>query len=89
MSINTGLKSNEIIDLDIKDVKDKDFLVVEHCADKIKKQIPLNKEIKELIEQVIAGKKKKQSHCLFQVEVTGLIELLFIRNLKMCVMNWA
>ena len=60
MSINTGLKFNEIIDLDIKDVKGKDFVVVEHCADKIKKRIPLNNEIKELIDRVIAGKKKTE-----------------------------
>jgi len=60
MSINTGLKFNEIIDLNVKDVKDKDFIVVEHCAEKIKKQIPLNDEIKELINIVIAGKKRSE-----------------------------
>ena len=58
MSINTGLKFNEIIDLNVKDVKDRDFVVVEHCADRIRKQIPLNDEIKELINIVVAGKKK-------------------------------
>lgn len=60
LSINTGLKLNEIANLNVEDVKDKDFIVVEHCTEKIKKRVPLNDEIKDLIEVVIASRNRKE-----------------------------
>ncbi len=58
IAINTGLKINEILELDVKDVRGKDFIVVKHCLAGIKKRIPLNDEIKDLIERVTAKTKK-------------------------------
>lgn len=57
LAINTGLKINEILSLNIKDVKGKDSIIVKQCNLQIRKRIPLNEEIQELIKQVIVGKK--------------------------------
>ena len=58
MSINTGLKINELLDLNVCDVKGKDFLIVRHCLAGIKKRIPLNDEIKDVISRVVKHSKK-------------------------------
>ena len=68
IAINTGLKINEILELDVKDVKGKDFIIIKHCLAGIKKRIPLNDEIKELVEKVT--KKLKKDSPLF-VSIRG------------------
>ena len=52
LAINTGLKINEILNLNIEDVKNKKYIIVKQCDAGIKKKISLNKEIRELIKLV-------------------------------------
>ncbi len=58
LSINTGLKINDLLELNAGDVKGKDFLVVKHCLAGIKKRIPLNDEIKDVIAKVVKHSRK-------------------------------
>lgn len=60
LAINTGLKINEILDLNISDIKGKDNLIVKQCVSKIKKRIPLNDEIKELVSKLAEKRKGKE-----------------------------
>ena len=53
LAINTGLKINEILNLNVEDVKNKKYITVKQCDAGVKKKIPLNKEIQELIKFVI------------------------------------
>ena len=44
---------NEILNLNVEDVKNKKYITVKQCDAGVKKKIPLNKEIQELIKFVI------------------------------------
>ena len=60
IGINTGLKVNEILELDVSDVRDKDYSIIKQCLAGIKKRLPINKEIKELI-KLLTEKSDKNS----------------------------
>ena len=57
LAINTGLKLNELINLNIRDVKGKSYLTIKHNLGKTVRQIPINKYIQNLINEV-AGTRK-------------------------------
>lgn len=52
LSINTGIDLIRLLNLKVKDVKDKDFIACDN-----KKIVPLSEDLKELIKIVINGKK--------------------------------
>ena len=57
LAINTGLKLNELLELSISDVKNKDSLKIVQSG--ITKRIPLTKEIQKLITKVISNKNEE------------------------------
>ena len=59
LAVNTGADFIDLLNLKISDVKNKDYLILDH-----KKSIPLNDELKELIKKVTKG--HKLSEPLFQ-----------------------
>jgi len=47
LAINTGARLNELLNLDVGDVRKKEYLVIDN-----KKSVPLNEEIKELLKKI-------------------------------------
>lgn len=66
LAINTGANLKDLLDLNVEDIKDKEFLALEN-----RKTIPLNDEIKILVKQITENKKldeplfsgKRKSRC--------------------------
>lgn len=58
IGINTGLKVNEILELNVADVREKDYIIIKQCLAGIKKRLPINKEIKDLINIMTADANK-------------------------------
>jgi len=59
LAINTGAKLNELLDLNVGDIRGKEYLVIDN-----KKSVPLNDEIKKLIQKVCGNRSDNEP--LFQ-----------------------
>ena len=79
LAINTGLKTNEILNLNVKDVKHKNYIIVEHCLSKTTKRVPLNEEIQEIINILI--KDKPDSYPLFTSQKGNRLNRISAYNL--------
>ena len=86
LGINTGLRLNELLELNVGDVRKKDIVIFRSDAGGIAKKFPLNKELKELIKKVTDNKDDKaplfESVCGRRVERTTVY-----RNFKEAVRN--
>ena len=67
LAINTGLKLNDLLNLNVKDVKEKEYIEIKqelNNKDKNKKQqkneIPVNKTIQKLIKEITNKRKPKE-----------------------------
>ena len=67
LAINTGLKLNDLLNLNVKDVKEKEYIKIKqelNNKNKNKKQqkneIPVNKTIQKLIKEITNKRKPKE-----------------------------
>ena len=67
LAVNTGMMLNDLLNLKVKDVKNKEYILVDN-----KKSIPLNSELKHFISEFI--KDKKAEDYLFQTNRGGKLD---------------
>ena len=81
MGINTGLKLNELLDLNVSDVRNKTYIELPASSWETPRRIPLNKESLGLIKKVISS--RKDSAPLFESTLGRRIDRTTVyRNFK-------
>ena len=84
LGINTGIRLNELLDLNVDDVRRKSEITLK--AGDITRKFPLNKELQDLIEKVTDGKSDDKP--LFESSISRRIERTTVyRNFKDVIRN--
>ena len=86
LGINTGMRLNELLDLNVGDVRGKNCIDLLDNTNVLVKKFPLNKEVRNLIKKVIADKSDEMP--LFESSIGRRIERTTVyRNFKEVVRN--
>lgn len=86
LGINTGMRLNELLDLNVGDVRGKNSINLLDNTNVLVKKFPLNQEVRNLIKKVIADKSDEMP--LFESSIGRRIERTTVyRNFKEVVRN--